>query len=206
LLNKGPPLQAGFFFIHRTTGKYTKKPSLEEADHSIFRDRPTIIKIPLTIERLFYYDMTMDQDKINRDMVIIPGAFPLPGQHGLQIAGLVVAGFPSPAEEELRDIISFDDYLIPRPQASFLLRVSGNSMTAAGIMPGDLVIVEKGRMPKHGNIVIAEVDGDWAMRFFRKEKGQVVLEAANADCTPIHPKMELRLIGIVTACVRKYAL
>ena len=139
-------------------------------------------------------------------MVSITGAFPLPGQAGLQIAGLIVAGFPSPAEEELRDIISFDDYLITSPHASFFLRVSGDSMTGAGIMPGDLVIVEKGRTPKNGNIVIAEVDGDWTMKFFKKEKGHVILEAANPDYPAISPKMELRLIGIVTACVRKYSL
>ena len=136
----------------------------------------------------------------------IPEAPPTSGQTGLPLAGLIVAGFPSPSEEELRDIISFDAYLVPRANASFLLRVSGDSMTGAGIMPGDLVIVEKGRQPKVGNIVIAEVDGQWTMKYFRREKGQVFLEAANPAYPAIRPRMELRLAGIVTACIRKYAL
>lgn len=66
----------------------------------------------------------------------------------LPLAGAVAAGFPSPAEEELRDQISFDDYLVTRPESSFLLRVQGDSMIGEGIKEGDLVIVEKGRRPR----------------------------------------------------------
>ena len=123
---------------------------------------------------------------------------------GLPVLGHIVAGFPSPAEEELRDILSFDEYLITRPNSSFILKVSGDSMINAGIMPGDLVVVEKGRYPKTGDIVIAEVDGEWTMKYFRKEGKDIVLEAANPDFAPIRPKQELRLGGIVTAVVRKY--
>jgi len=128
------------------------------------------------------------------------------GQPWLQLVGLIVAGFPSPAEEELRDLITFDDYLVPNRQAAFLLEVSGDSMTGAGIMPGDLVIVEKGRTPKNGNIVVAEIDGEWTMKYFRKERGQIFLEAANPRYRPIKPIEELRVIGVVVACARKYLL
>lgn len=130
----------------------------------------------------------------------------IPLQEGLRLLGFIVAGFPSPAEEELRDLITFDDYLVPNRQAAFLLTVSGDSMTGAGIMPGDLVIVEKGRAPKNGNIVIAEVDGEWTMKYFRKEKGQVFLEADNPRYSPIKPELELRIIGVVVACARRYLI
>ena len=63
---------------------------------------------------------------------------------GLPMVGNVAAGFPSPAEEELRDVISFDEYLITKPGTSFLLRVSGDSMIDEGIHQGDLVVIEKG--------------------------------------------------------------
>lgn len=115
-----------------------------------------------------------------------------------------MAGFPTPAEEELQDMLSLDEYLIPRPKSSFMVRVSGDSMTEAGILPGDLVIVEKGRNPRTGDIVIAEVDGEWTMKYFRKEGKNIVLEAANTKHVPIHPQVELRLAGIVTAVIRKY--
>lgn len=125
---------------------------------------------------------------------------------GIPMVGEVAAGFPSPAEEELRDIISFDEYLVTRPEASFLLQVSGDSMIGEGIMEGDLVIVEKGREPKSGDIVIAEVDGEWTIKYFRKQGKSVFLEAANPKYPNIIPKAELRMSGVVTAVIRKYHL
>jgi repressor LexA len=123
---------------------------------------------------------------------------------GIPMAGSVQAGFPSPAEEELRDVISLDEYLITRPESSFLLKVTGDSMIGEGIMEGDLVIVEKGRSPKTGDIVIAEVDGEWTMKYFTRKGKTIVLEAANPKYPPIKPRSELRLGGVVTAVIRKY--
>ncbi len=125
---------------------------------------------------------------------------------GITMAGAVAAGYPSPAEEELRDIISIDEYLITRPESSFLVKVSGDSMIGGGIMDGDMVIVEKGREPKNGNIVLAEVDGEWTMKYFVRKGKEIVLEAANPKYPTIRPKNELRLGGIITAVIRKYHL
>jgi SOS regulatory protein LexA len=122
----------------------------------------------------------------------------------IPLAGSVQAGFPSPEEEALSDVISMDEYLITKPDASFLLKVTGDSMTGAGIMEGDLVIIEKGRDPNHGDIVIAEVDGEWTMKYFHKQGKQVALVAANPKYPDIKPRSELRLGGIVTAVIRKY--
>lgn len=122
----------------------------------------------------------------------------------IRVLGSIKAGFPSPAEETLCDIMSMDEYLVARPEASFLLQVSGDSMNGAGIIEGDLVIVEKGREPKNGDIVIAEVDGEWTMKYFRKHDKEVVLESANTRYPPIRPQQELKIGGIVTAAIRKY--
>jgi len=123
---------------------------------------------------------------------------------GLMINGEVCAGFPSPAEEELRDLISFDDYLVAHPETSFLLSVTGDSMIGAGIMEKDLVIVERGRQPKDGDIILAEVDGNWTMKYFRRKGKKITLEAANPVYPPIVPQTELRIVGVITALVRKY--
>ena len=96
-----------------------------------------------------------------------------------RVLGTVEAGFPSPAEEELADTMSLDDFLIQNPQATFLLKVSGDSMSGAGILPGDMVIVDKGQSPKSGDIVIAEVDGEWTMKYLRKRGADVALIPAN---------------------------
>ena len=129
--------------------------------------------------------------------------YPAPG---IPVAGAVAAGYPSPAEEELRDIMSIDEYLITRPESSFLVKVRGDSMTGAGIMDGDMVIVEKGREPKNGDIVLAEVDGEWTMKYFVRKGKEIVLEAANPKYPTIRPRNELRLGGIITAVIRKYHL
>lgn len=123
---------------------------------------------------------------------------------GVPLAGGVSAGFPSPAEEELRDVISFDEYLITKQAESFLLKVDGDSMIGAGIMPEDLVLVERGREPKTGDIVVAEVDGAWTMKYFRRKGKDVYLEAANPKYPNITPVAEMRIGGVVTAVVRKY--
>ena len=134
----------------------------------------------------------------------VPSAHALCRVAGLQVNGAVCAGFPSPAEEELRDVISFDDYLVAHPETSFLLSVTGDSMTGAGIMEKDLVIVERGRQPKDGDIILAEVDGNWTMKYFRKKARTITLEAANPAYPPIVPQTELRIAGVITAMVRKY--
>ena len=123
---------------------------------------------------------------------------------GLPLVGYVQAGFPSPAEEELIDAISLDEYLIEKPEASFLLKVSGDSMIEAGIHEGDLVIVERGREPRSGEIVLACVDGDWTLKYYRRVGGAVELVPANPKYPVIRPENELTLGGLVRAVIRRY--
>lgn len=125
--------------------------------------------------------------------------------HPLRVLGTVEAGFPSPAEEELSDSISLDDLLIDNREATFLLKVSGDSMSGAGILPGDMVIVDRAQSPKTGDIVVAEVDGEWTMKYLKKAAGGgAVLMPANTAYKTIKPKNELKIAGVVTAVVRKY--
>jgi repressor LexA len=123
---------------------------------------------------------------------------------GIAVLGSVQAGFPSPAEEELVDTLSLDEFLVARPEATYLLTVSGDSMIEAGIHPGDLVLVEKGGVPKENQIVIAQVDGEWTMKYFGKDKTGVYLDPANSTYTRIRPERSLTIGGIVKAVVRKY--
>jgi SOS regulatory protein LexA len=122
----------------------------------------------------------------------------------VKVLGTVEAGFPSPAEEELVDTLSLDDFLIQNREATFLLKVSGDSMSGAGILQGDMVIVDKGQTAKSGDIVIAQVDGEWTMKFLRKRGDNITLVPANPKYQPIKPKNELKIAGVVTAVVRKY--
>lgn len=122
----------------------------------------------------------------------------------LRVLGLVEAGFASPAEEDRGQEMSLDEYLIPRRDASYMLTVKGDSMQDAGIVEGDMVVVERGGEVRPGAIVIAEVDGAWTMKYYRMKGGKPYLEAANKKYKPIYPKGELKIAAVVRAVVRKY--
>jgi SOS regulatory protein LexA len=124
--------------------------------------------------------------------------------YGIRRVGTVEAGFPSPAEEELGDCISLDEMLIQNRAASFLLTVTGDSMSEAGIMPGDMVVVDRGIPAKHGDIVIATVDGQWTIKYLHKKGGRVFLMAANPKYQPIYAQQEMTIHGVVRSCVRRY--
>ncbi len=123
---------------------------------------------------------------------------------GLRILGTVEAGFPSPAEEDRGEHMSLDEYLMPRRDASYMLRVKGDSMKDAGIIEGDMVIVERRSDAKVGDIIIAEVDGAWTMKYYRTKNGRPYLEAANTAYKPIIPEGELKIAAVVSSVVRKY--
>jgi SOS regulatory protein LexA len=123
---------------------------------------------------------------------------------GLPLLGTVEAGWPSAAEEELADTMDLDEFLIHNREATYMLTVSGESMIDAGINPKDLVLVERGREPKDGDIVIAEIDSGWTMKYFYKKDGKVSLEPANKKFKTIYPKDELKIAAVVTAVIRKY--
>lgn len=139
----------------------------------------------------------LEKDRMGR-LALTKRSFAIP------MVGSVQAGIPSAEEEIVSDVVSMDEYLVTRPETSFLLQVTGDSMIEAGIMEGDLAIVEKDRDPTTGDIVIAEVDGEWTMKYFVRKGDDVVLEAANPKYPDIHPRRELRIGGVVTAVIRKY--
>ena len=139
----------------------------------------------------------VSKDKTGR---LLPGEL----QQGLKVLGLVEAGFPSAAEEELLDVMDFDEYLTPNKESSYILKVKGDSMIEAGINEGDMVIVERRQAYKPGQIVIASVDGEFTIKFLRKDKDQYYLEPANAKYKPIYPENDLKIEAVVTAVVRKY--
>jgi repressor LexA len=122
----------------------------------------------------------------------------------VRVLGTVEAGWPSPAEEELHDTMSLDEWLIRNKEATYMLKVTGDSMIEAGIMDGDMVLLERGKEPKNGDVVIAEVDGAWTLKYFEKKGAQVSLIPANKRYKPIVPKQELKVAAVVTAVIRKY--
>lgn len=139
----------------------------------------------------------VDKDPVGK---LIPG----PNFGVVRLLGLVEAGFPTPAEEDLLDSITLDDYLIDNREATFMLRVKGDSMHDAGIREGDMVLAERTITAKPGQIVVAEIDGRWTMKYLRKQGSYFYLEAANKKYKPIYPEEDLRIAAVVKAVLRKY--
>ena len=118
--------------------------------------------------------------------------------------GFVTAGFPATVEEELTDTINLDNLLIKNKASTYMLEVDGDSMIDAHIEKGDMILVEKTNQAKDMQIVIAEVDGEFTMKYFRKEGHKVWLQPANKNYKPIYPNQSLNVIAILKAVVRKY--
>jgi DNA polymerase V len=91
----------------------------------------------------------------------------------------VSAGFPSPAEGSIDKVLDLNELLIRQPTSTFFVRVKGDSMRDAGILDGDLIVVERGERPKVQDIVLAIVEGEFTIKRWGMENGQIVLQAEN---------------------------
>ena len=121
------------------------------------------------------------------------------------LLGLVEAGIPTTVDQDNSESLSLDEYLIGgNKNSTYLLEVKGDSMIDEGIREGDLVLVERRGDPKDGDIVIAEVDGGWTMKYFKKKGSIVYLKPANKNYSPIYPSYDLKVAAIVRGVIRKY--
>jgi SOS regulatory protein LexA len=123
----------------------------------------------------------------------------------IPLLGLVEAGFPSPAEEDLLDTISLEDWIINKREASYMLRVKGDSMYDAGMREGDMVVVERTSDIRNGDIVIAEIDGQWTMKYYHNTGGRISLVPANDAYPVLYPENTLTIPAKVIALIRKYS-
>lgn len=129
---------------------------------------------------------------------------PAVGAGAVPLLGLVEAGIPTTADSQTLDTLSIEEYLVPKKEKTFLLEVKGDSMIEAHIDEGDLVIAERSQSAKNGDIVIAEVDGGWTLKYFKTDGKQVWLEPANKHLKPIYPEYEMRVAAVVKGVIRKY--
>ena len=116
----------------------------------------------------------------------------------------VRAGLPSPASSDGQDTLSIDEYLIEKPSKTVLITVQGDSMIDAGIVPGDVVIVEKRQLANVGDMVVAIVDNEFTLKTLGREGREFVLLPANKAYPVIRPKGQLEIFGVVVGQFRKY--
>ncbi|MBV8042564.1 translesion error-prone DNA polymerase V autoproteolytic subunit [Pluralibacter sp.] len=118
-------------------------------------------------------------------------------------ADTVPCGFPSPAQDYVEAELDLNDYCILRPSSTYFVRAIGNSMTDIGLHSGDLLIVDKAERPQHGDIVIAEIEGEFTVKrlLLTPRPG---LQAMNPAYPTLYPDPEqLQIFGVVTAFIHK---
>lgn len=122
------------------------------------------------------------------------------------VQGTVRAGFPSPADDFAEKRHDLNELLVTHPAATFFWRVRGTSMHAAGIGDGDILVVNRALDPVHGDIVVAEVDNDFTVKYLHRRGSRVKLVAADPTFPDIVPRegQTLTICGVVTSAIKKF--
>ena len=117
----------------------------------------------------------------------------------------VKADFPSPADDFIETRLSLDEALITHPVATFFLRVDGDSMQDAGILHGDMLIVDRAVRAEDNHIVVAVLDGEFTVKRLRKSAGRIYLIPANGEYQPIEvtEEMDCAVWGVVRYAIHE---
>ena len=127
----------------------------------------------------------------------------------LLFAPSIRAGFPSPAEDYLSDSLDFNRDLIKHPEATFYGQVEGDSMIGLGINDGDIAVIDKSSEARHGDIVVAFIEGDFNVKLLdlsHKKDGYIELKSAN----PNYPSFRInefdnfKVWGVVIYTIKRW--
>ena len=116
----------------------------------------------------------------------------------------VSAGFPSPAEDYVEKTLDLNELCIQHPASTFFVRVQGESMVEAGILPDDVLVVDRSLRAKHGDIIIASLESEMTVKQLHLTPPPVRLSPRNPAYQPIiiEADMVLEVFGVVTNVVR----
>jgi DNA polymerase V len=103
------------------------------------------------------------------------------------VSSTASCGFPSPADDYLDRPLDFNELLVQNPAATFAVRISGESMTGAGLFPNDIAVVDRSITPTNGCIVLALIEGEFTIKRYCRVDGGIVLLAEN----PLFPNIEI---------------
>lgn len=115
----------------------------------------------------------------------------------------VSAGFPSPADDFVENMLDLNQHLVKHPAATFFVKADGDSMIGAGIHSGDTLIVDRSVQPRDGNVILAVVDGDFTVKTLHQARGSIFLMPENGryPAIKIKKEMDFSVWGVVTSVV-----
>jgi len=117
----------------------------------------------------------------------------------------IAAGFPSPADDYLETGLDLNGLLVRNPAATYMVRVSGDSMIGVGIHDGDILVVDRSETAAHGKIIVAALDGEMTVKRLHLKGGRCRLVPGNKAFHPIQvgPEQDLQVWGVVVGVVRR---
>lgn len=118
----------------------------------------------------------------------------------------VQAGFPSPADDYIEDVLDLNKYLIKKPAATFIVKAKGDSMVDAGIEPGDLLIIDRSLTATHNTIVVAMLNGAFTVKRLIKRNGQTLLRPENQKYKEIkiEDSHDFEVWGVVAHVIKSF--
>ncbi len=123
----------------------------------------------------------------------------------LPVLGKVRAGLPQEEDQTAGlEMVGVEDYLIRHPDRTVFCKVRGDSMRDAGMLDGDMVVVERNRPTKAGDIVVALVDNELTVKYLYPHKGGWMLRPANPDYQDIFAQQSLEVVGVVVGLFRRH--
>lgn len=127
-----------------------------------------------------------------------------PGANPGSTRASVAIGFGSPSGDTGVTRLDLNDILVRHPQATFLMRVTGDAMREIGIDSGDLVLIDRAIAPSHGHVVIAVVDDEFVCRQLCKQGADIRLQATGAGCADIlaRDREGFQIWGVVTQVIK----
>ena len=134
--------------------------------------------------------------------VLIGPHLPGPGFRRPLLLTHVPAGFPSPADDYVDQLLDLHEF-VDADEGTYYFRCTGDSMTGAGILPGDVLVVKRGGTPTSGDVVIAELDGEFTVKRWvqRGRRMWLVPESEHYEAIEVLPGHELVVYGVVTHAV-----
>ncbi len=190
-----------FDFIQTFTAEHGYPPSVREIGAAVGLKSPSTVHFHL--KGLEEAGMITKAEGKTRAITVVgqPAAQPAPPANQVPVLGNVAAGSPILAEEHVEEYLTFDTGA--RSGEYFALRVRGESMLGAGILPGDLVVVHTQPDCHNGDIVVALFEDEATVKTLRRKDGHTWLMPENPDYEPIDGT-RAQLLGKVVAVVRRY--
>jgi len=114
----------------------------------------------------------------------------------------IPAGFPSPAQDYIRDAIDLNEILITTPGSTYFARINSYFLAEEELEEGDAIIFDTALKPQNGDLAICTIDGERILKYIQKEKGIFLVEGGSKETVEISQANDAAIIGIVTTVIK----